>query len=1038
MYVTRHLYLQLFADFICRLYLPFISDNMKYISRLFACLFAFFLSVYSYAQPRRTPVQMKAALSKVVGVQRAQKLATVAERPHLSIMSHADAGFAVVSHSTRVPAVLAYGDQPFDESNPSPEFLYLMELYETAIAAAEASADAPSYGDDTELPQGDETWTNVNQLLTTHWAQTSPYNDQCPKINGTRCVTGCVATAMAQVLNYHKLPRTMHGRKTYGYTLDGVRYNNSFDFGANSFDWNNMVDTYNWQANSTQRSAVAKLMYACGVATGMRYTTGESGANTWVGTDAINYFMDGIRAEHHSFDKDIVLRELKAGRPVIYSGTSNGGGAHCFVIDGCTDKGYFHCNLGWGGGGDGNYLPTDMCGYGVSGQAIEIVYPSNYVPSYTPIAELQGKYAMTSSAPATSVEANRWYVLWNAGRSGSPISNGVGKSVTNTSGVPTGDATEYCANQLVRFVSRSGGGFYIQTGVGDYLGNVTMWGDCTTTSGKVNYFTVSPIKTGYFAIHSNNASCYVDTNGPGSTIVGWGNTMPTDTVSNSSWRIYPVTISDANSGSGLGIGEGASFDASKHYTLRNTGYSQGYLVALDPADEHPTLRGVTQNHSNGLYTGAAYHDAPDVYNLGYYWQIFAENGKQFLYNCGTQKYLTNKGDQTGYVFTDAKTPINIAKMPDGTYRFNAGSEGKSYLCAATQLANPAGFWTYDDPGSIWKVEETEIQQLSVPVQAVTLSETEGVMFGNARTFTLTANVLPANATNPEVKWTTSNYLVAQVNATGTVTSVTTGEAIITATSVADPTKSASFTVKVVGLKRQNSTSDLVESKLFVLRNVGAGTNRYSQGYLVATGAEDAHPTLRGVEVVHPTHGCTNAAYLTAPDCFSPYTYWQVFTKGADSYLYNVGVGKFLTNEGDRTPYVFTSEPTPIRIMFASTGSFYINSGSETQSYLCAATHLDNPAAYWTTTDVGTYWSIESVERIEEVLPDGIVIRPTTLEAIVGGTVGIDFQREFALPSDDESPVFDLQGRRVSSGQKGLFIQNGQKGVLIQNGRKVVR
>lgn len=1003
-------------------------------SRRFVSLLLFFVALAVSAQPRRTPAQMKVALSKIVGTERAQRLTTVQARQHLSIMSSPEAGFAVVSHSTHFPAVLAYGDQPFDESNPSPEFLYLMDLYEKAIAAAEADADAPQYEYASQMPHKAEAWTKVDQLLTTHWAQSSPYNDQCPKIGGTRCVTGCVATAMAQVLNYHKLPRTMHGRKTYGYTLDGVRYSNSFDFGANTFDWNNMNDSYGLFSSSASKSAVAKLMYACGVATGMRYTTGESGANTWVGTDAINYFMDGVRAEHHGFDTDIVLRELKAGHPVIYSGASSGGGAHCFVIDGCTADGYFHCNLGWGGGNDGNYLPTYMCGYAESAQAIDIVYPSDYVPTYNPVEELRGKYATTAGTPATSVEAGRWYVLWNAGRSGSPITNGVGQSVTNTSGLPTGDATEYCANQLVRFVSRSGGGFYIQTGVGDYFGNVTMWGDCKTTSGKVNYFNISQIQPGYFAIHSNNASCYVDTNGPGSTIVGWGNTMPTDTVSNSSWRIYPVTISDANTGSGLGIGEGASFDASKFYTLRNTGYSQGYLVAVDPNDEHPTLRGVTTDHQQGLYAGAAYHDAPDVYNHGHYWQIFTENGKQYLYNYGTKKYLTNKGDRTCYEFTDTKQPINIAKMPDGTYRFNAGSNEESYLCAATHLANPAAFWTYTDEGSIWKVEESEIQQLNVPVTAVTLNAEEGEMFGG-RTMTLTATVSPANATNTEIKWSSSNILAATVSASGVVTGVGTGEAVITATSAADPTIAASFTVKVVGLKRQNSTSDFSENRVYVLRNVGTGANRYCQGYLVATGAEDAHPTLRGVEVVHPTHGCVDDDYLTVPEVLSPYTYWQIFSDGSSHYLYNVGTGKFLTNEGDQTPYVFTSEAAPIRIMFASTGAFFFNSGTESKSFLCAATQLDNPAAFWTSTDVGTYWSVEAAEDLDTVLPPGVVIRPTTLRDILGGTVGIAPHDIFVLPADDDSPVFDLQGRRAYNMQNGVIPH---KGVLIQNGKKVVR
>lgn len=949
---------------------------------------AFATSADSIAQTTTATVKqlstttVRAALARSIGDQRAAKLMPVMEKQFVSVLSDADAGFAIVGERNGQAIVYGYGDRPVDPDNVSPEFLYLLSLYNEAGEADSADATATAGPKRASAGEDDETtWANIGPLLTTSWAQGSPYNDQCPKIGSTRCVTGCVATAMAQVLNYHKLPRTMHGTKTYGYTLDGTRYTNSFDFGATTFDWDNMSNTYGWLSTNAQKAAVAQLMYACGVASSMRYTTGESGTNTWVGTDAINYFMDGIRADHYGYDRDRILQELKAGRPVIYSGASSSGGAHCFVIDGCRSDGYFHCNLGWGGSNDGYFLPTDMAGYAVSAQAIEVVYPSDYVPTYTPIAELRGKFAEASSSPATTFEPNRWYALWNSGRAGSPKTDGVGTPVTNTSGIPTGEATELCANQLLRFVPRSGGGYYIQSGTGEYFGGVTMWGNCTAASSAINYFNVEEIQSGYFAIHSNGVACYIDTNGPGSTIVGWGNVKPSDIYSNSSWQFFPVTLTDTDPETGLSIGTGANFDNDKFYTLRNTGYSQGYLVAIGEDDAHPTLRGVTTDHSNGLYAGARYHDDPDVYNHGHYWRIITEDGKQYLVNYGTGKYLANSGNGTVYTFTSQKTPINIARMDDGTFRFNSGTDENSFLCAATHLDNPAAFWTYTDDGSVWQVEEATVQRPYVAVTNMILSHDSAVLFGGS-TLQLSTTVLPTTATDASVSWTSSNSDVATVSAEGLVTAVGTGQAVIRATSVDNDAVTASASITVYGKARKSSMDSFRDGDVCLLRNVGAGSNRYSQGYLVALTPDATHPTLRGVEVVHPQHDCCDVHYKDAPDLFSPCSYWQIFTDGTTRYLYNVGVGKFLTNEGDQTAYVFTAEPKPINVTLATIGAFYFNSGTEAQSFLCAATHLDNPAAYWKSNDVGTYWSVEAVEGIDEGL-----VAPADYYDVFAQTIG---------------------------------------------------
>lgn len=633
----------------------------------------------------------------------------VLQRGNIDVVS-TEGGWQVVNRVDG--SVLAYGDSPLELDNLAPAFQYMLDLYDqgSEVLTTEGRSKVKR-----------KAFQNVSPLCTSHWAQGSPYYNKCPMYGGSRCVTGCVATAMAQVLYFHKLPKTMHGFKTYGYQNQGnQRVNLSFDYGATTFDWANMKDSYGMTSSSAAKEAVATLMYACGVGASMRYTTSESGTNTWVGADAINCFMDGIRAEHSAFSTDVVNAELQAGRPVIYAGASQNGGAHCFVIDGSNTNGYFHCNLGWGGGNDGYYLPTDMCGYGASNQELVRVYPSDEVPTFTPMAELQGKYVKAIRTPAATIEPNRWYVLWNAGRAGSPVSNGVGKEVTNTSSLPAGESTIYCAPQLVRFVPNSAGtAYYIQTGLGDYWSTFTAWGGSgKTTSNRSATFTKGTIRDDYFWLKSSTGA-YLDTNGPGSTVVGWNTQVPTDTVSNSSWRVFPLTISDEEF-SGL-----PNFDAEATYTLRNTGYSQGYLVAISADDPHPTLRGVTQDHSAGLYEGARYHEAADMKSDGTYWRITREGDNFYLKNELTQKYLTNQGDKTTYVFIDTKAALHIAKRDDGTCTINAGTQAESYLCAATQLENPAAFWTADDAGSIWLVEEVEWQDPTVGINCSPTAISQG-------------------------------------------------------------------------------------------------------------------------------------------------------------------------------------------------------------------------------------------------------------------------------------------------------------------------
>lgn len=224
----------------------------------------------------------------------------------------------------------------------------------------------------------------VQPLVTTHWNQSAPFNLQCPVVDETfQCVTGCVATAMAQVMNYHKWPKTAHGSNSYSLDIynpyTGIITPDitlSMDFNGLTFDWDNMLDDYTYtnrpegglDANfsQAQSDAVSTLMKACGFATNLDYSPYETyGYDINVLHALLNYF-DYDKSAHiirrqytpiADWEQQIYDNLTEYG-PVYMSGQSTGG--HAFVIDGYSSDRFFHVNWGWGGVSDGYFRLTAM------------------------------------------------------------------------------------------------------------------------------------------------------------------------------------------------------------------------------------------------------------------------------------------------------------------------------------------------------------------------------------------------------------------------------------------------------------------------------------------------------------------------------------------------------------------------------------------------------------------------------------------------------------------------------------------------------
>lgn len=201
----------------------------------------------------------------------------------------------------------------------------------------------------------------IKPLINTKWNQSAPYNNECPLIGGQRAVTGCVATAFAQVLKYYNYPTKGQGSLTY---TDSYGNTYSMDFSQNTYAWDYMLDSYSGNNyTSAQARAVSTLMHACGVGVKMNYSPSASGAQSANVADAmIDYFGydKGARCMERDYFlsdewEDMVYSNLRDYGPVAYSG-HNGLSGHEFVCDGYDGHGYFHFNWGWGGMSDGWFL----------------------------------------------------------------------------------------------------------------------------------------------------------------------------------------------------------------------------------------------------------------------------------------------------------------------------------------------------------------------------------------------------------------------------------------------------------------------------------------------------------------------------------------------------------------------------------------------------------------------------------------------------------------------------------------------------------
>ena len=362
------------------------------------------------------------------------------------VVNGSEGGFMVLAADDVAPALLGFSDSSmFDPGNMPPQMESWLKEYSRQIAVAAAN------GGRVLAAPADPSLTDIAPITRTKWNQDAPYNDLCPRVGTTPTYTGCVATAVAQVMKSYNHPAK--GTGTYSYVWNNKRL--SFDYDATTFEWDLMSDIYDGKQSAAQNNAVATLMYAVGIASDMSYGTGGSGAQGIAAAMGL--------ARNLGYDRSLTYRgrdfytlpvwcrmlhqELSQGHPLYYDG-ANASVGHAFVIDGYrASDGLFHLNWGWGGISDGYFAITTLDpdnqgiggsteGYAIGQSAIFGLKPDQGTTEYTPVLQC---YSIAPEAEQTVSRNDETVILggYNEGVYSFSIGNvtvEIGLKLTDASG----------------------------------------------------------------------------------------------------------------------------------------------------------------------------------------------------------------------------------------------------------------------------------------------------------------------------------------------------------------------------------------------------------------------------------------------------------------------------------------------------------------------------------------------------------------------------------------------------------------------------
>ena len=385
------------------------------------------------------------------------------------VFSIGDDGFILISGNDCTVPILGYSfTNRFDIDNMPQNVKSVLDSYEEEIKffKSQSNNDNNAIAEQWKMlksgtmPEASYT-TSIAPLLTTTWNQNLYYNSMCPydETYHEYSVTGCVATATAQIMKYWNYPANGYGSHTYNHNTYGTQNAN---FGTTTYEWNNMPNSLSNNSTATEINAIATLMYHIGVAIEMNYgvsATGGSNGHSYSTLGDINASSQHALVKYFKYSPDIqvlskaeysddewdsvLISELNQNRPILYSGRGAMGG-HSYVCDGYNQYGMFHINWGWGGYCDGYYemgtlnpteesvIENSTYSFNLKNVAIIGIRPNNYWNTNTIITTSSnnanygtvvggGTYIFNSNVEITAIPTEGYrFKKWNDGSKYNP------------------------------------------------------------------------------------------------------------------------------------------------------------------------------------------------------------------------------------------------------------------------------------------------------------------------------------------------------------------------------------------------------------------------------------------------------------------------------------------------------------------------------------------------------------------------------------------------------------------------------------------
>ena len=273
-------------------------------------------------------------------------------------------GFVIMAGDDALGQVLGYSDEGcYDPGDVPPALVEWLAGHERQLRLLLSGRRAP-----VSAPASEDRQT-IGPLLTTRWDQGAPYDLETPEYeSGRRSPTGCVATAMAQILKYFASGQSTTAIPSYtSKTLDITMP----ELPATTFDYSLMRDDYAASDTDAGAREVARLMRYCGQAARMDYGRSSGAAAMpsyfadYFGYNPFAYCAERDKYPSWAWD-NLIYNQLATGRPVLFTGltfSTFGYAGHAFICDGYDGQGLYHFNWGWGGRYNGYYKLSECNPY---------------------------------------------------------------------------------------------------------------------------------------------------------------------------------------------------------------------------------------------------------------------------------------------------------------------------------------------------------------------------------------------------------------------------------------------------------------------------------------------------------------------------------------------------------------------------------------------------------------------------------------------------------------------------------------------------